>query len=385
MTIDFREARSPGVHILAVDDVDDNLIALEAVLRVPGVEVLKARSGTEALDLLLTHEVAIALIDVQMPQMDGFELAELMRGLRRTRDIPIIFVTAGTRDPQRAFQGYEAGAVDFLFKPLDSHVLKSKVDTFVQLEHKRRQLHAKVTELQDSLHLNETLMAVLGHDLRSPLSAMLLGANFLLLKGNKSNGVEDTVQDILTRIVASGERMNRMISQLLDFARIRANGSLPINLAATDLRPVCEMIAAEHAVQAGSGRISLHAHDDSRGRWDADRLAQIVSNLVANALKHGVADGPVQVEIDGSAAAQVKLAVGNLGVIPPEILPELFEPFRGKSTRDSSSDGLGLGLFIVERLVKAHGGIIGVRSEQDETWFEVLLPREPCASTASLR
>ena len=246
------------MQILAVDDVDENLIALEAVLRVPGIEILKARSGTEALDLLLTHEVAIALIDVQMPQMDGFELAELMRGLRRTRDIPIIFVTAGTRDPQRAFQGYEAGAVDFLFKPLDSHVLKSKVDTFVQLEHNRRQLSAKVAELQDSLRLNETLMAVLGHDLRSPLSSMLLGANFLLLKGNKGNGTEDAVRDILRRIVASGERMSRMVTQLLDFARVRANGSLPVNPAATDLGRVCEMIAGEHEAQAGSGRIALH-------------------------------------------------------------------------------------------------------------------------------
>ena len=98
-----------------------------------------------------------------------------------------------------------------------------------------------------------------------------------------------------------------------------------------------------------------------------DRLAQIVSNLVANALKHGVAGGPVQVEIDGSAATQVKLAVRNPGTIPPEILPEIFEPFRGKSMRDSSSDGLGLGLFIVERLVKAHEGTIEVRSERDET------------------
>ena len=113
------------VKFLLVDDVEENLLALEGLLRRDGLELLKARSGPEALELLLVHDVALALLDVQMPVMDGFELAELMRGTERTRRIPIIFVTAGGIDSQRLFRGYETGAVDFLFKPIEPHILLS--------------------------------------------------------------------------------------------------------------------------------------------------------------------------------------------------------------------------------------------------------------------
>ncbi len=116
----------PSVTCLIVDDLEENLIALAALLDEPGIAVLRARSGAEALELLLVHPVALALLDVQMPEMDGFELAELMRGSERTRHIPIIFVTAGAGDQRRIFKGYESGAVDFLLKPIEPHVLKNK-------------------------------------------------------------------------------------------------------------------------------------------------------------------------------------------------------------------------------------------------------------------
>src|SRR5512142_1622235 len=124
----------PGTaNLLLVDDRDENLLALEALLREEPAELLRARSGREALELLLRHEVALALVDVQMPEMDGFELAELMRGAARTREVPIIFITAGMHDETRVFRGYESGAVDFLHKPLDPLVLRSKVRVFLQL------------------------------------------------------------------------------------------------------------------------------------------------------------------------------------------------------------------------------------------------------------
>ena len=118
-------ALSP-VHYLLVDDLEENLLALEGLLRRPDLVLLRARSGTEALELLLKYDVALALIDVQMPVMDGFELAELMRGTERTRRVPIIFLTAGSSDSQRRFRGYETGAVDFLLKPIEPDVLRSK-------------------------------------------------------------------------------------------------------------------------------------------------------------------------------------------------------------------------------------------------------------------
>src|SRR6476619_663786 len=111
--------KSEPIKLLMVDDNPENLVALEALLRRDGVQLLAARSGAEALELLLVHEVALAVLDVQMPDMDGFELAELMRGAERTKRVPIIFVTAGARSSQRIFKGYESGAVDFLFKPIE--------------------------------------------------------------------------------------------------------------------------------------------------------------------------------------------------------------------------------------------------------------------------
>ncbi|WP_298235802.1 response regulator [uncultured Azohydromonas sp.] len=136
-----------SVKLLVVDDMPQNLLAMQALLLQPGVQVLCASSGMQALELLLEHEdVALALLDVRMPEMDGFTLAELMRGSSRTRDIPIIFVTAAPDDPMKLFRGYEAGAVDFLHKPLEPYVLLGKVRVFVELHRQRRLLHQRNEE-----------------------------------------------------------------------------------------------------------------------------------------------------------------------------------------------------------------------------------------------
>src|ERR1700685_891461 len=156
-----------SVNILIVDDIVHNITALEALLARHAVAVLVSSSGTAALDLLLKHEVALAILDVNMPGMNGFELAALMRGSPRTSHVPIIFLTATAQDASRTFRGYEAGAVDFLYKPFDSRILQSKVDVFVQLEQQKRQLAAQLVTTRQMLEANEMLMAVLSHDLRT--------------------------------------------------------------------------------------------------------------------------------------------------------------------------------------------------------------------------
>src|ERR1700727_2866724 len=134
------------IKCLLVDDLAENLLALSALLARSDVEVLTARSGSEALELLLVHDVALAFLDVQMPDMDGFELAELMRGSERTRHIPLIFVTAGAREKHRQFKGYESGAVDFIYKPIEPHILKNKADVFFQLYRQRVRLAQELKE-----------------------------------------------------------------------------------------------------------------------------------------------------------------------------------------------------------------------------------------------
>ncbi len=134
--------------ILLVDDEPANLVSLEAILEDEGRELLKAESGPDALKTLLNEDVSLVLLDVQMPEMDGFEVAELMRSRKNTQNIPIIFVTAISKEDQYVFKGYQVGAVDYLFKPLDPTILKSKVDFFLQLDHERRDLQEKLKQAQ---------------------------------------------------------------------------------------------------------------------------------------------------------------------------------------------------------------------------------------------
>ena len=130
------------IHFLLVDDLQENLLALEALLQREGLACLKARSGDEALELLLTHDVALALLDVQMPGMDGYQLAEFMRGAEVSRHVPIIFLTAGVADRQRRFRGYEAGAVDFLQKPYREQALLDSIHAALALDAAERRAHA---------------------------------------------------------------------------------------------------------------------------------------------------------------------------------------------------------------------------------------------------
>lgn len=170
------------VKFLLVDDLDENLLALEALLKRDGLEIFKANSGAEALELLLVHDFALALLDVQMNDMDGFELAELMRGTERTRRVPIIFLTAVATDERRRFRGYETGAVDYLLKPLDSHILLNKVNVFYELARQRQELAQQRDELrQTALQLSEALHLLHAHGDNSPLAIVQLDPHFRVI------------------------------------------------------------------------------------------------------------------------------------------------------------------------------------------------------------
>ncbi|MEI2418226.1 hybrid sensor histidine kinase/response regulator [Orrella sp. JC864] len=357
------------INVLVVDDVAQNLTAIEALLARPDITVLKADSGTAALELLLTHEVALALIDVQMPGMDGFELANLIRGSDRTRNTPLIFLTAASREQQTSFRGYEAGAVDFLYKPIDRQVLLSKVNVFVELYTQRKQLASQLEALQQSLHINEMFAAVLGHDLRNPLSAITSGAGLLRRLSDDAK-----VQSIAQRMEASAQRMARMVDQLLDVARIRSNG-LALRLQQTDYAELCRGIVDELVSASPDRQVQLEVRDDVRGRADVDRLSQVISNLVGNALQHGEPGHPVQLCVDGGRPERITIIVQNQGVIPESHMPHLFEPFRA-GVDGLSREGLGLGLYIVKQFVDAHGGKVTARSDaRTGTVFELALPR----------
>jgi two-component system, sensor histidine kinase and response regulator len=359
------------VQILVVDDIEQNLVAMEALLTRPGVKVLKASSGVDALEILLVQEVALILLDVQMPNMNGFELAELVRGNPHTKAIPLIFMTAATlNEPQRSFRGYQAGAVDFLYKPVDPDVLRSKVNVFVELHAQKKQLSAQLDELRQTLRVNEMFTAVLGHDLRNPLAAILNGAELLLLMST-----DKKVGAVATRIRSSAQRMEKMVSQLLDVARIRS-GDAQLELSPGNYQQLCQRIADELRQGGQSNPVRIECSGSADGVFDPHRIGQVLSNLLANALQHGEPDGPVAVCINGVDPAWLVLSIHNRGAMPASVVEHAFAPFQpGRDGR--GQPGLGLGLYIAKYFVDAHNGSIALTSsEADGTRFTIRLPRK---------
>jgi len=360
-----------SVKFLLVDDKEENLTALTALLQRDDVELLKARSGGEALELLLKHDVALALLDVQMPDMDGFELAELMRGSERTRHVPVVFITAGARDERRLFKGYEAGAVDFLYKPIEPHILRNKAETFFQLHRQKQQFARELEQRTETLRFNEMFTAVLGHDLRNPLNAIVASAHLLQ---RQSDSIQ--VKETAARILSSGKRMSRMIEDMIDLARSRLGGGIPLKQGPTDLLALAQRVVGEHRTAFPDRRIELSGEGNLTGNWDGDRLAQVVSNLVGNALQHGEDHTSVGVLLDGRDPDRVVISVDNAGSIRPDLIPHIFEPFRGGERGHTAGEGLGLGLYIVKQIVQAHRGAVEVSCPENRTVFRVTVPRE---------
>jgi signal transduction histidine kinase len=361
------------VNVLAVDDVPENLVALATLLRRPGIRLIEARSGNEALEALLEHDFALALIDVNMPGMDGFELVELMRGSQRTSGVPVIFLTAAVPDAGRVFQGYEAGAVDFLFKPIHPHLLVSKVLVFTELHRQKRKLAGQVEQIRQAQAMSDVFVGVLGHDLRNPLSSIVASGTLLELKAGDPEAVRKRARSILR----ASWRMERLIQHVLAFAVARVKGSIPVSLAEADLSAIAHHFVSDLEATVAE-RVRFEVLGDSKGRWDPDRMAQVVSNLVGNAVEHGDPKAPIVIRIDGSETNRVLLAIRNGGVIPETALEDLFSPFKQSS---KSGRGIGLGLYIVSLIVRAHGGEIAVHSKAAEgTSFEVRLPRHPTPS-----
>ncbi len=229
-------------------------------------------------------------------------------------------------------------------------------------------------ELAQALAFREQMLGILGHDLRSPLGAVRALSTLLL----RREDLPESAREPIAEIGRAGQRMLEMIGTLLDFTNSRFTGTLPIAPVATDLHDVCRRVVGELRAVAPDRAIELALDGDGRGTWDPARMAQVVSNLVSNALQHGARQAPVRVSVAGDAASAV-LAVENRGpAIAPELMPLLFEPFcRGSALRDAShARGLGLGLYIVRQVVNAHGGTVAVESTAERgTAFTVTLPR----------
>lgn len=384
--------------ILIVDDLPENLQALEALLRHEQRAIYQAASGEQALALLLEHEFALAILDVQMPGMDGFELAEVMRSTSRTRHIPIVFVSAAGRELDYAFKGYESGAVDFMYKPLDADAVRSKVNVFVALDQQRREtrrqmlaleqsrheqevllreLNQTQQELQRSLKMRDEFMSLVAHELRTPLNTLFLETQMRSLqikRGNTAAFGPQQMEAMVQRDERQIKSMIRLIDDMLDVSRMRS-GKLSIRPAKVELMSLLERVVSDLSLQAATtgSSLTLRPHEHVRGCWDEFRVEQVIVNLLTNALRYGCGQ-PVEVSVEKSGdLVRIDVRDGGKGIAPSD-LERIFEPYE-RGARNGEPKGLGLGLYISRQLAISHGGELRVASTPGEgSTFSLVLP-----------
>lgn len=358
----------PEVNLLLVDDLQENLVALEALIRGPGRRIFTARSGEAALSLMLEHPFALAILDVQMPSMNGFELAELMRGTERTRGIPIVFVSAGGRELNYAFRGYESGAVDFLYKPLDPHAVRSKVTVFVELFRQQLELQDAKAQLQRAVSMRDDFMSMIAHELRNPLNSVYLQAQ---LRRKMLAAPRPPDPQAMLKMVERDERqirsMVRLLDDMLDVSRART-GKLAIVPARFDLAASAQAVVEAIQEQARTSGISvtLAAPESLFLEGDEFRIEQVITNLLTNALRYGQGR-PVAVTVgvrEQEPEAFVSVRDQGNGIAPAD-QERIFEQF--ERTDDAAQvGGLGLGLYIARQIAQAHQGRLEVRSTPGE-------------------
>jgi len=359
-------------RVLVVDDAPANLIALGAVLKPLGLHVVEARSGPQALDLLGEGSFAVALLDVQMPVMDGFELAERIRKLSGGAELPIIFLTAIHADEHYVKRGYKSGAADYMTKPFDADVLRARVKAFVDLFQQRERLRVEqLTRLLESERAarreaelansaKDEFLATVSHELRTPLNA-ILGWSIIARDMTR----EAPVQRALSTIERNARAQMRIIEDVLDIGHIMS-GKLCLEMGDVDvLEPIRGAIdAVKPGAEAKEVGLEIDLAPDLGRIWaDDERVQQIVWNLLSNAIKFTPKGGHVFLRARRDEH-NVILSVADDGQgIEPDFLQHVFEPFRqadGSTTRRHG--GLGLGLAIVKQLVHAHGGNVAAES-----------------------
>ncbi len=264
--------------VLAVDDRPANLLALEALLEPLNVELFKATSGPEAIRLATERRFAVALIDVVMPGMDGFQTVRELRALPLANVTPIILLTAFEFDPRQIESLQGTALVDYIGKPLPAGLLRGKVEALVSLFRYREALAAKDRDI-----------AMLAHDLQTPLASISAGMDLLFRAAS-----DQRTQNVATRVMHTVQRMSRMVSDLTDYARA-GQGPLPVRRQPVDLGPIVQQIADECRQLESADRIQVETSGDLRGEWDPAGLGQAITNVLVNAIRYGEGDVRVRV------------------------------------------------------------------------------------------
>lgn len=354
--------------ILIVDDRPENLIAIEVVLRDLEVDLVKAYNGNEALKQTLYHDFALALLDIQMPDMDGYELAEIMRAEEKTANLPFIFISAVYTDNLNVFKGYERGAFSFITKPFQPEILINKVKFFIEKHQQELAVHKLNASLESKnlelLEVNKELEAFsysVSHDLRAPLRA-INGYSRMLLE-DYENQLDAEGQRIIRTVAANATKMGKLIDELLAFSRMgrkeMQKKSLDMNeLVRSTLTEVEKVLP--HSAQINVNQLpSVHADDTL--------LRQVLFNLISNAVKYSSRTEKSVVEIswERKNAEEIFTIKDNGAGFDMRYADKLFGVFQRLHT-DEEFEGIGVGLALVKRIINRHGGKVWAEGKVNE-------------------
>lgn len=364
--------------ILVVDDKPENTFSLESMLGADNCEIISASNGNEALRIAYNESLSLILLDVQMPGMDGFEVAKILKENNKTKDVPIIFVTAINKDISFVVKALRGGAVDYLYKPLDIEFTRAKVAAFLRLYETQAELNRKNAELEKINSEKNYYLGVAAHDLRGPLGHIKMFSEYLIDELNEK--IDNDQKEYLSIINKSSAFLLRLVDNLLDISKIEA-GELKLNHQEIDFSEFMReqvSLANPHAQRKNivfdfkpyNGVLSLEC--------DPMHISQVVNNILTNAVKFSAQGTTVTItnELDGESAV-VHITDQGQG-IPADELPTIFNAFQKTSVKSTEGEkSTGLGLAIVKKIVEAHGGRIWADSEVGKgTTFSFSLPLE---------
>jgi len=365
--------------ILIVDDRPENLISLQKVLQAHSFEVDTASSGEEALKKVLKNNYVLIILDVQMPDMDGFEVAETISGFSKAKDTAIIFLSAVNTELKFITKGYLSGGLDYITKPVDINVLLLKIKTFYRIYEQNRKLNEVQEKLLEEIefrkqaeHKKDEFISIASHELKTPLTSVK--GYIQLLQRSLNRDDKTMAQNHLEKASTQLEKLNELIVDLLDISKIES-GKMKFNMKSFYADNMVDN-AIEMLQQSNPDfKISKLGKTDEMIFGDEMRLEQVVINFITNAIKY--APGTNQVNVTTNIKDEkLYLAVKDFGIgISKEQQDKIFDKFYRVEDNSNRFNGLGIGLYICSEIINRHGGTIGVKSVPDEgSEFYFIIP-----------